>query len=46
VAVPASTGWQNLAVPDVVFVGGTTPIILRAAQCDDCAVKSLTLAPR
>ena len=46
IALPASTEWQDVAISGVAFPAGTTPLILRAVACGDCAVESLTFAPR
>src|SRR3546814_11184362 len=46
IALPASTAWQDVAISGVALPAGTTPLILRAVACGDCAVESLTLARR
>lgn len=46
IALPASTEWQDVAISGVAFPAGTTSLILRAVACGDCAVESLTFAPR
>lgn len=46
ITLPASTSWQDLTISDLPFPAGMTPLILRAAECGDCAIESLTFAPR
>ncbi|WOF44928.1 cellulase family glycosylhydrolase [Sphingopyxis indica] len=46
VALAGGDRWQELTVPDVALAGGSAPLVLRAVDCRDCQVESLTLVPR
>ena len=45
IVVPASADWRELTLSDVALAAGAVPLVLRAVDCGDCAVDSLTLAP-
>jgi endoglucanase len=46
VAVPAGTAWQSIKLADVDLPAGPGSAILRAIECSDCAIESLTFTPR
>ena len=45
-AIPAGTDWHMLDLGSIDLLAGRGSVILRAIDCSDCEIESLTLAPR
>ncbi|MBL0915282.1 MAG: hypothetical protein IBJ13_07135 [Sphingopyxis sp.] len=45
-AVPASTAWQSVTLAEIDLPAGPGSAMLRAIDCSDCQVESLTFTPQ
>ena len=46
VAIPAGAAWQEVRLADIDLPAGPGTATLRALDCGDCEVASLTFTPR
>ena len=46
VIIPAGAAWQTIKLAEIDLPAGPGSAILRAIDCSDCEVESLTFTPR